>query len=60
MEVVMIILVFGMMTCILWRAVLEPGKAGPAWGGLTSGILCLVLALIPIWIAIVIVTRQVH
>jgi hypothetical protein len=42
------------------NAVLEPGKANPAWRGLTSGILCLLLILIPIWMAIAIVTRQSH
>ncbi len=40
------------------NAVLEPGKAGPAWRTLSAGILCLVLGIIPIWIAIAVVTQN--
>ena len=42
------------------NAVLEPGKAGPAWRGLTGGILCLVLTLIPIWMAIAFLSQKLH
>ncbi len=42
------------------NAVLEPGKAGPAWRGLTGGILCLLLTLIPIWMGIAVVTNSSH
>ncbi len=41
-------------------AVLEPGKAGPSWRSLTSGLLCLLLALFPVWMVITIAANPPH
>ncbi len=39
-------------------AVLKPGKSGPSWRTLSAGILCILCALIPIWIGYAAVVNQ--
>lgn len=42
------------------NSVLEPGKAGPAWRSLTSGLFCFFMTLLIIWMAVAVVINQLH
>ncbi len=39
-------------------AVLEPGKAGPSWRSFSSGLLCLLFAVMVVWMAVNIVVNM--